>query len=55
MAKGLRRGDAGTKCLLGIMSRKLFVRPSISDTDGEEKDIAKYFVPGINHPRLRTH
>jgi S1-C subfamily serine protease len=37
--------DAGSKCLLGIMSRKLFVRPSTSDTEGEEKDIAKYFVP----------
>jgi S1-C subfamily serine protease len=37
--------DAGTKCLLGIVSKKLFVRPSNSDRDGEEKDIAKYFVP----------
>jgi hypothetical protein len=37
--------DAGTKCLLGIMSRKLFVRASTSDAESEEKDIAKYFVP----------
>jgi S1-C subfamily serine protease len=37
--------DAGTKCLLGIMSRKISVRPSTSDAEREEKDIAKYFVP----------
>jgi len=37
--------DAGTKCLLGIMSRKIFVRPSTSAGESEEKDIAKYFVP----------
>ena len=33
--------DAGQKCLLGIMSRKITVRPNTPD----EKDIAKYFVP----------
>jgi len=33
--------DAGQKCLLGIMSRKITVRSNIAD----EKDIAKYFVP----------
>jgi Trypsin-like peptidase domain len=33
--------DAGKKCLLGIMSRKLTVRANTA----EEKDIAKYFVP----------
>jgi len=37
--------DAGNKCLLGIMSRKIFVRPSSGDAESEEKDIAKYFVP----------
>ena len=37
--------DAGTKCLLGIVSKKIFVRASTSDGEGEEKDIAKYFVP----------
>ena len=37
--------DAGQKCLLGIMSRKITVRPSNRDTEGEPKDIAKYFVP----------
>ena len=37
--------DAGTKCLLGIMSKKIFVRASNSDGESEEKDIAKYFVP----------
>jgi hypothetical protein len=37
--------DAGAKCLLGIMSRKIFVRPANADKEGEEKDIAKYFVP----------
>jgi hypothetical protein len=33
--------DAATKCLLGIMSRKVFSR----DEAGNEHDIAKYFVP----------
>jgi hypothetical protein len=37
--------DAGTKCLLGIVSKKLFVRLKTSDAENEEKDIAKYFVP----------
>ena len=37
--------DAGNKCLLGIVSRKFFVRPNSGDAEGEEKDIAKYFVP----------
>ena len=37
--------DAGNKCLLGIMSRKLFVKPKGKDAEGQEKDIAKYFVP----------
>jgi hypothetical protein len=34
--------DAGHKCLLGIMSRKIFAR---ADAESEPKDIAKYFVP----------
>src|SRR6516164_1787962 len=34
--------DAGAKCLLGIMSRKIFTR---ADAESEPKDIAKYFVP----------
>jgi S1-C subfamily serine protease len=34
--------DAGQKCLLGIMTRKIF-RPG--DAENEPKDIAKYFVP----------
>src|SRR6266540_926878 len=37
--------DAGTKCLLGIMSQKISVRPTSADTGSEQKDIAKYFVP----------
>jgi Trypsin-like peptidase domain len=37
--------DAGTKCLLGIMSRKIVVRPNTADAESEQKDIAKYFVP----------
>src|SRR5262249_35355959 len=37
--------DAGQKCLLGIMSRKITVRPNTADAKSEEKDIAKYFVP----------
>ena len=37
--------DAGSKCLLGIMSRKLFVRSNDADAGSEQKDIAKYFVP----------
>jgi hypothetical protein len=36
--------DAGSKCLLGIMSSKIYVRPS-AETGGEQRDIAKYFVP----------
>jgi hypothetical protein len=34
--------DAGQKCLLGIMSRKISTR---TDGESEPKDIAKYFVP----------
>ena len=37
--------DAGNKCLLGIMSRKLTVRQSKGDAEGKDIDIAKYFVP----------
>jgi Trypsin-like peptidase domain len=37
--------DAGNKCLLGIMSRKIFVPPNSKDPESKEKDIAKYFVP----------
>jgi Trypsin-like peptidase domain len=37
--------DAGHKCLLGIMSQKIFVRPASADKESEQKDIAKYFVP----------
>jgi hypothetical protein len=37
--------DAGQKCLLGIMSRKITVRPTSADKESEQKDIAKYFVP----------
>jgi hypothetical protein len=35
--------DAGNKCLLVIMSRKIFVPPNSEDPETEEKDIA--FVP----------
>ena len=34
--------DANLKCLLGIMSRKIFARPA---GGGADKDLAKYFVP----------
>src|SRR5262245_42588718 len=37
--------DAGYKCLLGIMSQKIFVRPASADKESEQKDIDKYFVP----------
>jgi Trypsin-like peptidase domain len=37
--------DAGNKCLLGIMSRKISARPTSADKESEQKDIAKYFVP----------
>jgi hypothetical protein len=37
--------DRGQKCLLGIMSAKLFTRPKNADASNEQKDIAKYFVP----------
>jgi hypothetical protein len=36
--------DAGRKCLLGIMSRKIQVRANTYPR-GELKDLAKYFVP----------
>jgi hypothetical protein len=36
--------DAGNKCLLGIMSRKMQV-PSSGEPGGVPRDIAKYFVP----------
>jgi len=38
--------DAGSKCLLGIMSSKIYVQPS-AETGGERRDIAKYFVPAL--------
>jgi S1-C subfamily serine protease len=37
--------DAGQKCLLGIMSRKIYARTNSADAETEQKDIAKYFVP----------
>src|SRR3984893_1388895 len=37
--------DAGQKCLLGIMSRKISVHTNSADAESEQKDIAKYFVP----------
>jgi hypothetical protein len=37
--------DAGQKCLLGIMSRKITVSPNSGAPESEQKDIAKYFVP----------
>jgi hypothetical protein len=37
--------DAGQKCLLGIMSRKITTTLTKADGEREEKDIAKYFVP----------
>ena len=37
--------DAGNKCLLGIISRKFFMRLNSGDAESQEKDIAKYFVP----------
>jgi hypothetical protein len=45
--------DAGQKCLLGIMSRKIFVR---ADEKSEPKDIAKYFVPASTiRAFIQTH
>jgi hypothetical protein len=37
--------DAGNKCLLGIMSRKIYIPANSEDPESKEKDIAKYFVP----------
>jgi hypothetical protein len=37
--------DAGQKCLLGIITQKIYVRPRNAVAEGEQKDIAKYFVP----------
>jgi hypothetical protein len=42
--------DAGQKCLLGIMSRKIFTR---ADAESEPKDIAKYFVPASTIGKFR--
>jgi len=39
--------DAASKCLLGIMSRKIQVRPEGADSKSEYKDLAKYFVPAV--------
>jgi hypothetical protein len=36
--------DPNHKCLLGIMSRKIYVPPNSADPESKEKDIAKYFV-----------
>jgi hypothetical protein len=37
--------DAGQKCLLGIISLKIYQTPSSEAPESEQKDIAKYFVP----------
>ncbi len=37
--------DAGQKCLLGIVSLKIYQTPSSRAPESEHKDIAKYFVP----------
>ena len=37
--------DLGNKCLLGIMSRKIYVPANSADPESKEKDITKYFVP----------
>jgi hypothetical protein len=37
--------DAGQKCLLGIISLKIYQTPSSGVPENEQKDIAKYFVP----------
>jgi Trypsin-like peptidase domain len=37
--------DAGQKCLLGIISLKIYQAPSNEAPESEHKDIAKYFVP----------
>jgi hypothetical protein len=37
--------DAGQKCLLGIISLKIYQTPSNKAPESEHRDIAKYFVP----------
>jgi Trypsin-like peptidase domain len=37
--------DAGQKCLLGIMSRKITTTLTKANGEREEQDVAKYFVP----------
>ncbi len=37
--------DAGQKCLLGIISLKLYQTPSSGAPESEHRDIAKYFIP----------
>jgi hypothetical protein len=47
--------DAGQKCLLGIISRKITVRPNSGAPESEQKDIAKYFVPaGPSYYRIAS-
>ena len=37
--------DAGQRCLLGIISRKIYVPANSAGAGSEDRDIAKYFVP----------
>jgi hypothetical protein len=44
--------DAGNKCLLGIMSRKIYVPPNSADPKKQGKRYRQIFR--ANHPRLPT-
>jgi hypothetical protein len=44
--------DAGQKCLLGIISLKIYQTPSSGAPENKHRDIA--FCPGIDHPNLHT-
>ena len=45
--------DAGQKCLLGIMSRKITVLPKAKS--GSEQRYRQIFCAGIGYPRLHTN
>ena len=47
--------DAGQKCLLGIISRKIYKRPNSGAPESERKRYRQIFCAGIDHPNLHTN
>jgi hypothetical protein len=46
--------DAGQKCLLGIVSLKIYQTPSTEAPESEHRDIRQIFCPGIDYQGLHT-